>query len=144
MDNLETTVPSDKPKAGTFSAPVTPVTSPSLPERPPFSVPLEDRQDVAGWPLIARGMAVVPSLEAYGRFRELNVKNLLYYQIELDLLQRRLESEEKRDFRRQDTSTYHKSGARLIQSGEQDGSRHHRQWEIVLNIREVLDKYSKY
>jgi len=57
----------------------------------------EDKRLNKGWPLVARLMDKQPELEAFGRFRELNVKNLLYYQVELEFLRKALEDEEVRD-----------------------------------------------
>jgi hypothetical protein len=57
----------------------------------------EDKRLNKGWPLLARLMDKQPELESFGRFRELNVKNLLYYQVELEFLRKALEDEEVRD-----------------------------------------------
>jgi hypothetical protein len=50
-----------------------------------------------GWPLLARLMEKNPEFEGFTRFRELNVKNLLYYQVELDYVSNLLRREELRD-----------------------------------------------
>ena len=43
-----------------------------------------------GWPHLAHLMSDVPEFAAFSRFRELNVKNLLYYQAELNIVQEQL------------------------------------------------------
>lgn len=40
-------------------------------------------------------MSQVPEFAAFPRFRELNIKNLLYYQAEIELLRQKIEKEEE-------------------------------------------------
>ncbi|KAK0703019.1 hypothetical protein B0T26DRAFT_756609 [Lasiosphaeria miniovina] len=54
-----------------------------------------------GWPRLAELMAMNPGLESFARFRELNIKNLLYYQVELARLSKDLEEAEEADYVRQ-------------------------------------------
>lgn len=56
--------------------------------------PMKDRP---GWPRLAELMAHTPEFAAFPRFRELNTRNLLYYQVELQLLQRQIELQEEDD-----------------------------------------------
>jgi len=43
-----------------------------------------------GWPHLAKIMSDVPEFAAFSRFRELNVRNLLYYQAELKVLEEQI------------------------------------------------------
>jgi len=100
--------------------------------------------DVPGWPQLARLMAEVPDLEAFSRFRELNMKNLLYYQVELADLERKLDRVEHRDWmnRTSEEGEYAKRAYKLIECQDlKDGK--HEQWQLVLRIRERLSQYSK-
>jgi len=51
-----------------------------------------------GWPKLAQELAQAPSVEAFPRFRELNVKSLLYYQVELSKLEQQLQQIELDDY----------------------------------------------
>ncbi|KAH6615385.1 heterokaryon incompatibility protein-domain-containing protein [Boeremia exigua] len=51
-------------------------------------------KDRPGWPRLAEVMSKVPEFAAFPRFRELNMKNLLYYQVELELLHHQIEMQE--------------------------------------------------
>jgi len=99
-----------------------------------------------GWPQVAHLMATHPEYASFQRFRDLNVKNLLYYQAELDDLRRRLHKTEWRDHTRgdfRDASALNSNIAILVRSGESDEMRGSRQWLIVQNIRHVLKEYSE-
>ncbi|KAF1962753.1 hypothetical protein CC80DRAFT_541911 [Byssothecium circinans] len=52
---------------------------------------------VDGWPKLAQVMAKTPDFAAFPRFRELNVKSLLYYQVQLTVLQKELWKRECED-----------------------------------------------
>ena len=47
-------------------------------------------KDRRGWPSLAHVMSGVPEYAAFSRFTELNIKNLLYYQAELDILRQEI------------------------------------------------------
>jgi len=87
-----------------------------------------------------------PEFEAFSRFRELNVKNLLYYQVELAYLERKLKTFEEIDSvkRGQPEEEYAKWADKLIKCQEESsGPKNHKQWKVVLKIRNVLKEYSK-
>lgn len=121
--------------AQTIATPRTPAFAPT------FEAIREGRQGdtVEGWPLLAKLMANEADFEAFSRYEELNVKNLLYYQVELASIKLRLERREKSD--RGATSgvdeeaDFHIFADRLVNS-ESD------QWDEVLKLRTALDGYS--
>ncbi|KAK4173748.1 putative isoleucyl-tRNA synthetase [Triangularia setosa] len=80
--------------------------SPSVP-----SFEAQQAPSVEGWPLVVKLMTAKPDFEAFSRFSDLNVKNLLYYQVELSVISNRLV-----EFERQDCDT--KDG--LDVNGESD------------------------
>lgn len=53
-----------------------------------------DPEDRVGWPLLAEVMSKVPEFAAFSRYRDLNVKNLLYYQAQLANLRDKILQEE--------------------------------------------------
>ena len=96
-----------------------------------------------GWPLLAQHMAQTPEFESFRRFRELNIKNLLYYQAELATLEADLKQEEKDDFRRDDS--YARSAEMLMWSCDDPDAtaEQKKQVNIVLKIRKILREYNK-
>lgn len=106
---------------------------------------MDDR--VGGWPIVAELMAEVPEYATFSRFRELNIKNILYYQVELDLLRRKLKKIELKDQKKRyspgNEKYYSKRAEELIWSQElAPGSGERKQWDLVINIRECLRDYS--
>jgi hypothetical protein len=102
-----------------------------------------------GWPLVAQLMEKQPELEAFGRFRELNIKNLLYYQVELEFLQAALEDEEVRDASGSPSDPdgeFHKDANSmmnrdLITMKLEDPKSP--QWATVLELRRCLHDYNE-
>jgi hypothetical protein len=89
-----------------------------------------------------------PGLESFSRFRELNVKNLLYYQVQLAALEKDLEESEDTDYREQRGEKYAKFADNMIESVDDDlgtsaSGRQDRQVDIVMKIRRILKEYSK-
>jgi hypothetical protein len=84
-------------------------------------------------------MANEVDFEAFPRFEELNVKNLLYYQVELASIKIRLERREKSDRNASsgigDEADFHKYAHKLVDS-ESD------QWDEIVKLRTALDGYS--
>lgn len=111
--------------------------------------PRQSLKKVLGWPRLAELMAMKPGLESFSRFRELNVKNLLYYQVQLAALEEDLEEAEKKDYgEQQGEEKYAKYAVDMIESGDDDpgtgaGGRQDRQVDIVMKIRRILKEYSK-
>ncbi|KAK5656089.1 hypothetical protein OQA88_5228 [Cercophora sp. LCS_1] len=109
----------------------------------------EDKRLNKGWPLVARLMEKQPELEAFGRFRELNIKNLLYYQVELDFLRTTLEDEEVRDARasRGDPDKEFYRDANVMMDRDQITMKledpKSAQWATVLELRRCLRDYNE-
>ena len=121
--------------------------APETPQVPLFSFIASGQTDqdtpVEGWPLLARLMTARPYFEAFSRFEELNVKNLLYYQVELAAIQYALEQAEIEDLTtpaEYETdireSQLHKSPEGMIDTDS-------RQWAKVVKLRTCLREYSK-
>jgi hypothetical protein len=91
-------------------------------------------------------MAEEPEFATFPRFRELNTKNLLYYQVELNDLEGQLRMVEQKDWKKRENSQegkYAKKAEDLIKSHElAPGSRGRKQWDLVIKIRERLRDYS--
>jgi len=100
---------------------------------------------VEGWPRLARVMARYPSLEAFARYEELNVKNILYLQVELAVIRDQLaalevrDSDHKasRDERGKRYSTFHKFASNMV--GTKTA-----QWDKVQELRKCLNEYSTF
>jgi hypothetical protein len=93
-------------------------------------------------------MTAQPDFEAFPRFRDLNVKNLLYFQVELDDLRDQLMKREKEDWSKWRTSgnearNFAKHADSLIDTQYGTNPKDRKQWELVLKIRERLNEYSK-
>lgn len=139
--------------AYTSSDPSTP-TTPDLDTKPEPSIAhsynAEDFKasspfPVDGWPKVAAYMAKTPDFASFGRFRELNIKSLIYYQAELWRLRDDLHNAEWRD---RVTGTggpekYAKRACSLIKSPKSSPGKLKGQWEIIQEIRKVLKEYSK-
>ncbi|KAH7110731.1 hypothetical protein EDB81DRAFT_954024 [Dactylonectria macrodidyma] len=101
---------------------------------------------VAGWPSLAKEMAEVPEFEAFSRFRELNIKNLLYYQVEIACLEAKLKSLEVRDAATKATggleANYSRLAERMIRCQDRSNPKDHLQWDVVTKIRERLKEYN--
>ncbi|KAF1354387.1 hypothetical protein EJ07DRAFT_158541 [Lizonia empirigonia] len=59
-----------------------------------ISTPYEPK-DRSGWPRLAEIMADVPEFAAFPRYRDLNIKTLLYYKVQLDVLQEKIMKKEE-------------------------------------------------
>lgn len=97
----------------------------------------EDGNDVQGWPQLAQLMAKTPDLAAFPRFRDLNVKSLLYYQCELDHLRRKLRKLERTD---KVNNKYYAEYADDLVVGEKGVKSE--QFQTIKDIRRVLKEYS--
>lgn len=102
-----------------------------------------------GWPSLARQMAKKPHLESFCRFRELNVKNLLYYQVEIAEMEAELRKVERKDAGKcgQKEGTYATDPKKMLLLNPED-RRHsspeeRKQHDLVLKIRKCLREYSK-
>jgi hypothetical protein len=98
-----------------------------------------------GYAKIASRMATYPELAIVRRFKRLSMQNILYLQAQLHHLEKQLHSLAQADI--QSTSEqrklYSQDWYTLSQSIESSDSLHKKdQWELVLQIREVLKEYS--
>jgi hypothetical protein len=105
---------------------------------------VEDDLDVPvpGWPNVAMLMAKTPDFASFSRFRDLNIKSLLYYQAELTKLRKKLHEQEWEDYRRGDNKArnYAERADYLINSKKKNC---HEQWKLIKEIRVILKEYSE-
>lgn len=98
-----------------------------------------------GWPLLSRLMEIYPEFEAFARFRELHVKNLLYYQVELDFLRGELEFMEREDWKAQqdleNKQKFFKRAGKMVELAFD--KKPCIQWDLVIKLRETLRNYGK-
>lgn len=96
---------------------------------------------VPGWPRLAQLMATTPDFAAFSRFRDLNVKSLLYYQVELTELRKSLDKLERSNCYNGDSEVreYANRADYLIDSRH---DKHHAQWDLVVRMRELLKEYN--
>ncbi|KAK4163998.1 putative isoleucyl-tRNA synthetase, partial [Cladorrhinum sp. PSN259] len=97
---------------------------------------------VEGWPLLAKLMTEKPDFEAFPRYSELNIKNLLYYQVELASIKSNLERIEHDDFATSaeeavdNEHEFHKWAETLINTQTD-------QWDEVKKLRRCLKEYNE-
>ncbi|KAK3987001.1 putative isoleucyl-tRNA synthetase [Cladorrhinum sp. PSN332] len=97
---------------------------------------------VEGWPLLAKLMTEKPDFEAFPRYPELNILNLLYYQVELAAIKADLERQQRTDrdlssnVASQSQHQFHMVADKMVGS-ETD------QWDQVINLRECLKGYNE-
>ncbi|KAF8851840.1 hypothetical protein BDZ45DRAFT_600874 [Acephala macrosclerotiorum] len=97
---------------------------------------------VPGWPRVAELMAQTQDFAAFKRYRDLNVKSLLYYQAEIEMLREKLHEEEWADSQRGDDKQrlYARRIDYMIRSRDKSTGT---QWKIVIELRKVLKEYNK-
>jgi len=103
--------------------------------------PTDDGRVPHGWPKLAKVMTEHPTLLSFPRFHEANIKNLLYYQVQIDKLQEDLKEQEREDYDRTSKMDPLDQPACFADIMVQDPSSP--QWRIVLELRECLHQYSK-
>ncbi|KAH8891763.1 hypothetical protein GQ53DRAFT_746258 [Thozetella sp. PMI_491] len=98
---------------------------------------------VEGWPRVANLMAQKPGIASFSRFLELNIQNLLYYQVELAYLENKLHQFESLDS--MSRRGYESNARKLVQCGERFpvGSEQRQQWDLVCKIRTTLKEYNE-
>ena len=102
-----------------------------------------------GWPRLAQEMAKSVELESFCRFRELNVKNLLYYQVEIAEMEADLTKAEREDWEKHRDGkwegTYAREAHMMLKAKDEEHAtaEEKRQCKLVLDIRERLKEYSK-
>ncbi|KAI0434246.1 hypothetical protein F5Y09DRAFT_297000 [Xylaria sp. FL1042] len=98
-----------------------------------------------GWPRLAQMLAETPELESFRRFRELNVKTLLYYQAEIAELEADLIKAEDIDRGKKSSGQWEGNYARLAYRMVRSRDLPNvdtKQCDIVLKIRERLREYN--
>ncbi|KAI3316516.1 hypothetical protein HD806DRAFT_517345 [Xylariaceae sp. AK1471] len=95
----------------------------------------EDRHE--GWDLLAQVMVQRPDFQAFSRFQDLNVKNLLYYQIELETLREDLKEGVQRDWRKLGPDSV-KYADRLVINKSSSA-----QWKQIEKLRRLLREYNE-
>ncbi|KAF1968941.1 hypothetical protein BU23DRAFT_655120 [Bimuria novae-zelandiae CBS 107.79] len=97
---------------------------------------------VTGYPKLAGQMGLIPETQIFRSFSALNARNLLYLQAELEVLEKRLiekETEDSRDGRgKRDRYAVDFEWLNEPEDGEPTDQR-----DLVLEIREVLEKYRR-
>ncbi|KAH8598741.1 hypothetical protein B0O99DRAFT_566099 [Bisporella sp. PMI_857] len=111
--------------------------------------PEEDlNQPLPGWPNLARIITDNPGLEAFQSFRDLNIKSLLYYQAELHQLRAKLHNQEwtdlegHRKFTDCEEEFLNESVEHLLESKYKQDRLARKQFDLITEIREVLEKYN--
>lgn len=85
-----------------------------------------------GWPLLAEVMSDVPEYAAFRRFRDLNAKNLLYYQAQLSSLREDISREEEQVALENDLKQYD------VLTKKTNGNYH----KLMMDLRQLLREYS--
>ena len=110
----------------------------------------DPNQALPGWPNLAKLIADNSGFEAFPIHRDLNIKMLLYYQAEVQRLKRDLREQELEDFKEHaqipgcDRDVLHQNVEHLLDTKYKSDPDARRQYDLVLEIREILDKYSLY
>lgn len=149
MDPSEPGTPYSKSeKSMTSTEASSPPRSPQTENPPstPFVITPDVETATSGWPALARTIADNAALEAFPSFADLHVKSLLYYQAELVLLRKKLHFAEFNDHRNGDASQKKFAGdlQGLINNvRDKPKDKQPNQWQLIEEIRFVLDKYSK-
>lgn len=95
-----------------------------------ISTPYEPK-DRSGWPRLAEIMAEVPEFAAFPRYRDLNIKSLLYYKAQLDVLQEKIMEKEE-------DQTLEPERYDMIAQGHSPD--YHK---LLLEARDLLEGYSR-
>jgi hypothetical protein len=87
-------------------------------------------------------MAKTPDFAAFPRFRDLNIKSLLYYQVQLEQLRKELQEQESKDAA---SDPDDEPGPELYAERAVDmvSDEDSTQFKIIEKMREVLKKYSE-
>ena len=96
-----------------------------------------------GYAKVAQLMSAYDEFAILRRFKSLNLQNLLYLQAEITHLEAELDELARRDKMRGGRE-YHASDWWSLSLGENANEGDLEQWEKVLELREKLDKYSRF
>ena len=129
------TNPTPNPPGSIHCAPLSPTSSSSSPSS--LSEGLSDVQEepIQGWPKLALLMGKTPDFAAFPRFRDLNVKSLLYYQCQLTILRRKLHKLEHEDAAA--GNDWNEWADDLMEATESE------QFNTIMEMRIVLKEYSE-
>jgi len=127
--------------------------APGVTNSPTYEIPTQSASDygeytkeaLEGWHALAQLMANTPDFAAFPRFRDLNIKSLLYYQAELTKLREELHEIEWRDHREGELSGApdpSKNVGYLLETKNDEDERDRMQYKKVAEIRMVLKEYS--
>ena len=94
----------------------------------------------AGYPKLAKRMGLVPETAVFRRFGFLNKLNILYMQAELKYLEEKLKDVQRRDSQRSGEEQLYAIDFYFLKESEDNDE----QLELVLSIREKLEKYSRH
>lgn len=115
----------------------------------PTLPPKEDlNQVLPGWPSLAKLVNEKPDFEAFQSFKDLNIKMLLYYQGELHYLRMMLHEQEWEDSTTRSRIANCEDDAlnlrieQILRSKGHDEPEARRQYDLIIQIRELLEKYS--
>ncbi|KAK0750816.1 hypothetical protein B0T18DRAFT_57313 [Schizothecium vesticola] len=103
--------------------------------------PTDDGSVPHGWPKLAKVMTERPTLQSFPRFHEANIKNLLYYQVQIDKLQEDLKEQEREDYNKTARMDPLDQRACFADIMVQDPSSP--QWRIVLELHRALIELSQ-
>jgi hypothetical protein len=122
----------------------TPLGSPGMIQSAPNSglSPKDVTLPIPGWPALARRVANTPDFQAFPSFTDLNIKSLLYYQAQLILLRKKLHKVEFKDYYNSNDEDLPSRFAEDLQYLI-EGKGNPEQWDLIEQIRTVLDRYSK-
>ncbi|KAH7401788.1 hypothetical protein DE146DRAFT_754398 [Phaeosphaeria sp. MPI-PUGE-AT-0046c] len=97
---------------------------------------------VTGYPKLAAKFGAVPEAAMYRRFGALGAQDLLYYQAELEYLERRLQEQQQVDNNQQrGRGLSYALNWYWLKHSKPDGDG--RQYDLVMQIRKVLKQYNK-
>ncbi|XTI93541.1 hypothetical protein V2W45_1348020 [Cenococcum geophilum] len=92
---------------------------------------LVEKEPVQGWPKLARIMADVPEFAAFSRFKDLNTKNLLYYQAQLKAIRHQILEQEQLEIA--------KSGRADRLMNDEDS----KLFNLIMKMRGLLREYNE-
>ena len=93
-----------------------------------------------GWPKLAEVMAKYPGIQSFDRFHEANIKNLLYYQVEIASIEAALKRQEGLDW---GVTRNMEKGGQYAFFADRMARTEAPQWKLVLELRKTLHQYSK-
>ncbi|KAK0711965.1 hypothetical protein B0H67DRAFT_304048 [Lasiosphaeris hirsuta] len=112
----------------------------SAPPIPPWD-PTKNEGAPDGWPQLAKFMVERPTVQSFPRFHEANMKNLLYYQVQIAKLERELKDQERDDW--EDTEKMEENERYAYYPDKMVRQPSSQQWKLVLELRKCLHQYNR-